>query len=216
MNIAVDFKRNVTANQVIVMEYQMETFSKVYDSYAQAQRAVSDLEDAGVPASDISLVANKHVSEEYAASDDLSATASGAGLGAAVGGGVGLLAGLGLLAIPGLGPVVAAGWLASTAMGVVAGSATGGIIGALVDSGTTEEDAEVYSEAVRRGGTLVSVRTEHKTDQIDSILNLHRPIDPAIRREEYSKDGWKRFDPNAPAYQPRDADIERMRRPYSL
>lgn len=193
----------------------METFSKVYDSYAQAQRAVSDLENAGVPTSDISLVANKHVSKQYADVEDVSAAASGAGIGAAVGGGVGLLAGLGLLAIPGLGPVVAAGWLASTAVGAVAGTATGGIIGALVDSGTSEADAEVYSEAVRRGGTLVSVRTNHKTDQIASILNMHRPIDPEIRRGEYAKDGWKQFDPKAPAYRLDEAGIERMRRPYS-
>jgi hypothetical protein len=39
----------------------MQTFSKVYDSYAQAERVVSDLENAGVPYADISLVANKHV-----------------------------------------------------------------------------------------------------------------------------------------------------------
>ena len=180
----------------------MKTFSKVYDSYAQAQRVVTDLEDAGVPSEDISLVANKHVSEEHAESEESSATASGAGMGAVVGGGVGLLAGLGLLAIPGLGPVVAAGWLASTAMGVIAGSATGGIIGALVDSGTSEEDAEVYSEAVRRGGTLISVRSDDETDQIDAILNRHSPIDPATKRTEYEKDGWKQFNPDAPAYQP--------------
>ena len=122
----------------------MQTFSKVYDSYAQAERAVQDLETAGVPSNDISMVANKYVSDEYANVDDVSATASGAGIGAAVGGGAGLLTGLGLLAIPGLGPVVAAGWLATTALGAVAGSATGGIIGALIDVGTPEADAHVF------------------------------------------------------------------------
>ncbi len=191
----------------------MQTFSKAYDSYAQAQQAVSDLESAGVPSRDISLLANKHVSAEFADVDEASPAASGAGIGAAVGGGVGLMAGLGVMAIPGLGPVVAAGWLAATAVGAIAGSATGGIIGALVGSGTPEADAHVYSEAIRRGGTLVSVRTDHKTDQIPTILNLHSPIDPAIRREEYAKDGWKQFDPKAPAYRPDEASIERIRRP---
>lgn len=192
----------------------MQTFSKVYDSYAQAERAVQDLETAGVPSNDISMVANKYVSDEYANVDDVSATASGAGIGAAVGGGAGLLTGLGLLAIPGLGPVVAAGWLATTALGAVAGSATGGIIGALIDVGTPEADAHVYSEAVRRGGTLVTVRTDHATDRIDSILGRQRPIDPVLRRAEYEQAGWKHFDPKAPAYKPDQAEIERMRKKY--
>jgi uncharacterized membrane protein len=175
----------------------MQTFSKVYDSYAQAERAVSDLENAGVPNADISLVANKHVSEEYADVDDVSSTASGAGIGAALGGGAGLLA-----------------WLASTAVGAIAGSAAGGILGALVSSGTSEEDAHVYSEAVRRGGTLVTVRTTEAINKVDGILNRHQPIDPAHRRGEYEQAGWKQFDPKAPAYKPDQAEIDRMRRPY--
>ena len=192
----------------------MQTHSKVYDSYAQAERAVRDLEAAGIPSSDISLVANKYVSEKFANVQEASATASGAGLGAVVGGGAGLLAGLGLLAIPGIGPVVAAGWLASTALGAAAGSVTGGLIGALVDSGTPEEHAHVYSEAVRRGGTLVTVRTNEVNGNIEKILNAYRPIDPVTRGDEYRKAGWKNYDPKAPAYRPDQAEIERMRRPY--
>ena len=33
---------------------------------------------------------------------------------------------------------------------------TGGIVGALVDAGTPEEHAHVYSESIRRGSTPVS------------------------------------------------------------
>lgn len=190
----------------------MQTFSKVYDNYGQAQRTVQDLEGAGVATSEISLVANKLVSDKFDNVDTISTTASGAGIGALVGGSVGLMAGLGLLAIPGLGPVVAAGWLASTAVGVTAGTATGGIIGALVDAGTSEPDAHVYSEAVRRGGTLVTVQTERAPEQINSILDRHSPIDAVTRRQEYEQTGWKAFDAAGPAYHPSDAEIERMRR----
>lgn len=193
----------------------MKSYTMVYDSYAQAQRVVSELEAAGVPSSEISLLANKHVSDQYANVDDASATATGASLGAAVGGGAGLLAGLGLLAIPGLGPVVAVGWLATTALGAVAGGTTGGIIGALVESGVPEDNAQVYSEAVRRGGTLVTVRTDEANgSRVEAILNKHQPIDPVARRADYGREGWDRFDPKAPPYQPNEAEIERMRRKY--
>ena len=69
-----------------------------------------------------------------------------------------MLAGLGLLAIPGLGPVVAAGWLASTALGAAVGGAAGGLIGALTAAGVSKEDADIYAEGIRRGGTLVTAR----------------------------------------------------------
>lgn len=191
----------------------MAVYTKVYDSYAQAESSVRDLESAGIPSADISLIANKYVSEQYADVSDVSATSTGAGLGTAVGGGAGFLAGVGLLAIPGLGPVVAAGWFAATLVGAAAGAATGGLIGALVDAGTAEPDAHVYSEAVRRGGTLLTVRTNAASAvQIDGILNRYQPIDPAVRRREYEQTGWREFDPAAKPYTPSQAELDRIRR----
>ena len=194
----------------------MQTHSRVYDSHAHAQRAVSDLEAKGIPSSDISLVANKSVSEEYTESDDTSATTAGAGIGLTLGTGVGLLTGLGLMAIPGLGPVVAAGWLATTAAVAIAGTATGGVIGALIDAGTSESDAHVYSEAVRRGGTLVTVRTNHPTAVIESILDAHNPIDPTTRRKDYEAGGWTEFDENAAAYRPGQNEADQKRTPTMI
>lgn len=192
----------------------MATVTKVYDTYASAHQAVRDLEAAGIRSSDISLVANRYVSERYDDVDDASEAGTGAGIGAALGGGAGLLAGLGMLAIPGLGPVVAVGWLASTAVGALAGGAAGGLIGALVDAGESDEDAHVYSEAVRRGGTLLTVRTsEANAATIRDILDRHAPIDPVLRGEEYRNTGWQRFDPDAPDYRPSDIELERIRRP---
>ena len=191
----------------------MAVYTRVYDTYADAEAAVRDLETAGIPADDISLVANKYVSEEYAEVADASAAASGAGLGALAGGGAGLLAGVGLLAIPGLGPVVAAGWLAATAAGAAAGAAAGGLIGALVEAGTPEEEAHVYSETVRRGGTLLTVRNDTaEPPVVNAILDRHHPVDTGIRRTEYEQGGWKQYDPAAPVYTPSEAEIERIRR----
>lgn len=191
----------------------MKTISRVYDSYAQARAAVADLVAAGIGTDDISVVANKHVTAESAAVEEISIDAAkGAGVGGAIGGGVGLLAGIGLLAIPGLGAVIAAGWLAATAVRAAAGAATGGIVGALVSAGIDREHAEVYSESIRRGSTLVIARVlDEEAAGIERILGSYRPVDPAARGADYRKEGWMKFDPKAPAYQPNQAEIDRMR-----
>ncbi len=195
----------------------MKTVSRVYDTYSEARNAVTAVEAAGIPDSEVSLVANKYVSDKYADVQEVSAPATGAGVGGVVGGGAGLLAGLGLLAIPGLGPVVAAGWLAATAVGAAAGAAAGGLVGALVGAGVSDTDAHVYSESVRRGGTLVSARVaDGDAARIQAILDRFKPIDPAVRGAEYRKQGWTTFDPKAPAYRPNETEIERMRRESEL
>lgn len=194
----------------------MRTLSRVYDTYGQARQVVTDLKAAGVLASKISLVANKHVSAEYDDVDEHKAISTGLGVGAAVGGAGGLLAGLGIMAIPGIGPVVAAGWLASTLAGAIAGAATGGVVGILVDAGVSKEDAEVYSEAIRRGGTLVTVQAEdNQVSTVEAILNQHQPIDAMSRRKEYRQAGWKGYDPTAEPYDLSEAERERIRTPYS-
>lgn len=191
----------------------MKTITRVYDTYQQAQQLVNDLEEAGISSANISIIANKHVSNEHQDVEPSSGAASGAGLGAAVGGGAGLLAGLGLLAIPGLGPVVAAGWLAATALGAAGGAAAGGIIGLLVGTGVNEADAHVYSEAIRRGGTMVTVRYDEQQEMnVTRALNKHKPIDPSLRRTEYQATGWTQFDPDAPDYSLTDAELENKRR----
>src|SRR4029079_3320251 len=109
------------------------TISRLYDNHNDAQQAVRRLETAGVPHSDISIVANNSDSwfngdnkvdrDRDGVDDRAEGAGKGAGIGAGVGGAAaGVLAGLGLLAIPGLGPVVAAGWLAATAVGAAAGA----------------------------------------------------------------------------------------------
>jgi len=193
----------------------MQTITRVYDTYGQARQVVADLETSGIKSADVNLIANKYVCDETARLEEQSAAGPSAGVGAALGGTAGLLAALGVIAIPGLGPVVAAGALAATAVGAAAGAVTGGVVGALVSAGVPEEEAHVYCEAVRRGGTLVSVRAaDNNIAFVEQVLNRHRPIDPAERRDAYSGQGWKRFDPAAPPYRPTQAEIDRMRTPY--
>jgi hypothetical protein len=193
----------------------MKAIARVYDTYGQARQVVADLEDSGIATADINLIANKYVCDETARIDEPSAAGPGAGVGAALGGTAGLLAGLGVIAIPGLGSVVAAGALAATAVGAAAGAATGGVVGALVSAGVPEQEAHVYCEAVRRGGTMVSVRVaDDRVEHVQQIMNRYEPVDAMERRSVYSGEGWKRFDPAAAPYRPSQAEIDRLRRPY--
>jgi hypothetical protein len=195
------------------------TISRLYDNYSDAQRAVSDLESAGVPHSDISIVANnsdswysdKKIDRDRDGVDDRAEGAgAGAGVGAGLGGAAGLLAGLGLLAIPGLGPVVAAGWLAATAVGAAAGAATGGIIGALTQAGVSKEDADTYAEGVRRGGTLVSARVQDADrTRLDVILD-RSAVNLQNRRAAWQKAGWSSYDPSAEPYSAEQVRKERQ------
>ena len=186
------------------------TITRSYDTYAAAKQAVTDLKDAGFKDGDISLVAHKE-------SDGIGdGVATGAGIGAAAGGTAGLLTGLGLMAIPGVGPVVAAGWLAATAVGAVvggaAGAATGGIIDAMVDNGVSREDAEVYAENVRRGGSVVSVRTEEaRRTAVETILDRHKSVDLTTRRGAYETGGWKGYSADATPLTRAEIEAERTR-----
>src|SRR3954447_6308665 len=196
------------------------TISRLYDSYSDAERAVRRLEAAGVPHSDISIVANnsdnwfgsstgKVDRDRDGVDDRAEGAATGAGIGAGLGGAAGLLAGLGLLAIPGLGPVVAAGWLASTALGAAAGAATGGVVGALTQAGISKDEAPLYAEGIRRGGTLVSARVpDADRARLEAILN-QSAVNIRDRSAAWQKSGWKTFDPSA---QPYGADEVRKER----
>jgi hypothetical protein len=195
------------------------TISRLFDNYSTAQQAVRDLETAGVPHSDISIVASNadgwYSADQPAAGvgtpdridrnangfdDRAEGSGAGAGIGALVGGGAGLLAGLGLLAIPGLGPVVAAGWLASTALGAVVGGTAGGLIGALTAAGVSKEDAHVYAEGIRRGGTLVTARVpDGARAKCEAILS-RASVNIQERGAAYRKAGWKEFDASATPY----------------
>ena len=206
-----------------------KTLTRLFDNYGDAENAVRDLEAMGVPHSDISIVANQGSGSRtgaVAGRDDLGTKAAvaggetahavghadddgdvsrGATTGALLGGAGGLLAGLGLLAIPGLGPVVAAGWLLSTVtgagIGAAGGAATGGIVGALKNSGHTDEEANVYSEGVRRGSTLVSAKVpDDMADGAVTMFGRYNAVDAATRGPTYRESGWSRFDDTAPAY----------------
>ena len=185
------------------------TLTRLFDNHDDAVASVHALEAAGFGHDHVSVVANnadtRYRTGEHA--DDAGAAGTGATAGTIFGGGLGLLAGIGSLAIPGVGPVVAAGWLVATLTGAGVGAAlgggAGGMVGALTHSGVSEEDAHVYAEGVRRGGSLVTVQAdEARIAEAEGILNNRVAVDPVARRAEYTASGWQRFDEKAPVARP--------------
>lgn len=178
----------------------MRTVVALYDRFEDAQRAIQALNEHGFNRDDMNLVANDErgeYSRSLETSDDVSGgegAATGAGIGAVLGGLGGLLVGLGALAIPGVGPVLAAGPIVSALAGAGVGAVAGGLIGALVDLGIPEEHANYYAEGIRRGGTLVTVRTEdNMAEDARMVLNRFNPVDIDTRARTWQDEGWKGF-----------------------
>jgi hypothetical protein len=192
-----------------------KTITRVYDDYALAEETVRELQGAGLGASHIGLVASNadgwhrpgasavspiHDKDRDGKDDRAEGAATGGGVGAILGGAAGAAAGLGMIAIPGIGPVVAAGWLAALAAGAVGGGVAGGLIGALVESGTSKENAQLYAEAVRRGGAIVTARVSDDDEAQYTAIMEHRAFNVAERGKIWRDEGWSGYDPNAPVY----------------
>lgn len=165
-----------------------DVVAAIFDSSDQAERAIRELRDIGVPDDRISVISlhkretdRRDGSDRPAVSEDHGDNkATGVMKGLGVGGGVGAVAGLAALAIPGIGPFIAAGALAE-ALGVVGsaavasgavGAAAGGLTGALVNYGISKRHAEHYERRIREGGVLVAV---------DSSGSSHAPVLPILR-----------------------------------
>ena len=183
----------------------MKTIVGLYDDIATARMVVEELAAAGFERNDISLVANNSVTGltgTGATGGDGEAMAEGAAGGALVGGALGglggLLLGLGALAIPGIGPVVAAGPIVAGLTGAGIGAAVGGLAGALINWGVPEEEAQFYAEGVRRGGTLVAVKSDDgRVNEALRIMNQHSPVDVRERSATWRSEGWTGFNADA-------------------
>ena len=141
--------------------------SAVFDSHAEAERAVSELRSAGVRDNDLSVIVQHgktttttsgsgEVTDEH---DEHRNVLRGILGGGALGAGLGVAA----LAIPGVGPLAAAGAIAASAVpeamaiGAAAGAVAGTLNEVLTKHGVSEEDARYYGERIKSGGVFVSV-----------------------------------------------------------
>jgi uncharacterized membrane protein len=141
--------------------------SAVFDSRAEAERAVSELRGLGVRDDHLSLIAQQEgkTTTEDGSGHEAAERAGGAIKGAIGGGAVGAILGVAALAIPGVGPLAAAGAIAAgavpegIAVGAGLGALTGGLTGLLKKHGVSDDDADYYEQHINKGGIFVSVDT---------------------------------------------------------
>ncbi|MBW4649412.1 MAG: general stress protein [Kastovskya adunca ATA6-11-RM4] len=155
----------------------------VFNTRADAERALHDMKGAGYNLDDVSIIAREtgqvsgtDVHEDNVGNKAGEGAATGAVTGGALGGLTGLLVGLGAVAIPGIGPVMLAGAgataLATTLSGGAIGALAGGLVGALIGLGIPEEHAKVYRDRVSDGGYLLMVTgTEDDIRQAETLLH---------------------------------------------
>src|SRR5687768_4677663 len=175
-----------------------------FDSFRQAENAVEELTRSGFKREDLSIIANQEArksttttstSHKGEDSDAGTGAAVGATTGAVVGGAAGLIASLAGLTIPVVGPILAAGPIVAMLSGAGIGAVAGGLIGALVNLGVPEEEARVYEEGVRRGGTLVTLKAEDARAQAAAdIMNRNGAVDIKQRATQ-----WRQGQPAAAA-----------------
>lgn len=182
-------------------EIAMATVVGLFDDFATAQKVVDDLVKRGFRRDEISLMANATSSEyaKYFHPDGNTAineqerpltAGEGAGVGATVGAVTGIVVGLASFVIPGIGPVIGAGpliaGLAGGTVGVLAGAATGGIAAGLIEAGVPHEEAALYEESIRRGGTLVAVQSpDTATGTVQSVMRDYHAVNVVRRQSEW-------------------------------
>jgi hypothetical protein len=195
----------------------IKTLIGSFDHVDDADRAYRDLLRAGFMDADLNLIVNNAYENETVrtrpvegTADDASGTATGAVAGGVLGGAAGLAASLMGLAIPGIGPILAAGPIVAALAGAGAGAVAGGLIGSLTDLGVERDEAELYAESVRRGGSLVTIRAdETRADEAAAILRKNGAVDISRRAEAWRSAGWTGYNPDATPLTREEIEAER-------
>jgi uncharacterized membrane protein len=149
----------------------------VYDTHAQAEHAIKELQEAGVDMKSLSIAGkdthtDEHVVGYYNAGDRMKYWGK---VGAFWGGFWGLLFGSGLFLIPGVGPILVAGPLVAWIIAGLEGAAVvGGVsaIGAgLVSIGIPKDSVPKYEVALKTDKFLLIVHgTEDAVSNAKSIM----------------------------------------------
>lgn len=148
--------------------------SAVFDSHAEADRAIDELRRAGVRDNALSVIGQHGDDVVSAGESDAGSITRGILGGGALGAGLGVAA----LAIPGVGPLAAAGAIAASAVptalgiGAAAGAVAGTLNEALDAHGVSEADRGYYTDRIGEGGVFVSVDASETSVDAATINNI--------------------------------------------
>jgi uncharacterized protein (TIGR02271 family) len=190
-----------------------KTVVGLFDNFNDAQNALRQLEDTKFDKDDISLIANN--AENQYGNQWGTNTASGVGstdqAATGVSGNVdGLVSNMQTCSIPGIGEAITAGPLAKK-LGDNEGVAKYNLTSILIDLNVPENDANYYVESVRRGGTLLEMKTsDDRAQQAADIMDANGAINAHHRFEQYQTSGFSRFDENAQPYTRDQIEAERQ------
>lgn len=195
----------------------MACVSGLFDSYDEAFDAMAALREAGIDRGDLSLVTNHTVFEtsrqaRLCATAQPSPTAQSAPVSPREDP---VAEALGIMTLPGIGAVAVLGWVTASLVGV-AGSARNGsgpasLVTTLQQSDIGERAAETYSEALRRGSTLLLIRCANEAvGKVEALLDEWGSVKIDQRRDLYVAEGWIAFDRSLPPLT--QEEIERDRR----
>jgi hypothetical protein len=145
----------------------METVAGVFNTRAEAERAIQGLRSAGIAEDRISFLAPGTSDDSVEASVPTTETEQagmGTAMGGTVGGAIGIAGGASLgaaavsLLIPGVGPVIAGGIIGAALLGV-GGAVTGAAAGTALEQGLADgiphDELYVYEDALRKGRSVV-------------------------------------------------------------
>ncbi len=201
-----------------------KTIVALYDHRSEAETASRDLQAAGFESSAVEILSHADLtSGGWSGSDTtgLGTTTGDSSVGAASGMArtdlsTGYVASPNTVPGSGMGTGLGTGTGMGAGMGSTAGSTTGttggGILTRLSGWGIPNQDAQVYAEGVRRGGSLLKLRLdEEDVDRAMEVLERGNVVDVEERSTAYRNSGWTGFDESADYYDESSAEEERLR-----
>jgi uncharacterized protein (TIGR02271 family) len=168
------------------------TIVGVFADRGHAQQAINELKRAGFEDDQIGVTSRDSTSTTQGDADEGDSYAAEGGMtGLAAGAGIGALWGLAVISnvLPGIGPAIAGGTLAALLSSAAAGAAAAGLAGMLIGLGIPREEAEFYEGEFRAGRTLVTVKSDGRNAEAQSILRRHGGYDISMRGAHTGMEG---------------------------
>jgi hypothetical protein len=153
----------------------MKSTVGIFDSHKEALKAVEELQNAGFPVKQLSLVGRADLIDDHMhlRSNELIREAP-VSVGIILGPIIGVLSGVGILAIPGLGFLFGAGALVGAFAGFDLGLVGGGLISLLTSVGIQKEFAVKYHEHLKVNRYLVIAQgNESDVESAKNYLEKH-------------------------------------------